>query len=128
MRVVKSIEEIKKNMKTLDNYLSKKVDLEYSYALDLIKRGICFIADNSSGEYRFYPSRFVGYANNSMDKHENNIFKDGKETNPVISGMLGCKPAVDADLDAKYKAYCQSLGLQPNERGAFGVERKYWKM
>ena len=123
MNLVKSIDEIKRNMNTLDDYLSKKIDPEYSYALDKIKLGICFIADNSSREYKFYPSRFIGYSNNSMNKHENNTEKDGRETNPAISKILNYKLSTDTCLEEKYKAYCQSLGIKANER-----KRKYWKM
>lgn len=128
MRCVQSIDEIKSNMTVLDGYLSEKHDPEYSFALDLIKKGICFIAISANSSYRFYPSRFIGYANNTMDKHENNEWKDGKETNPVISQILNQKYVPDAELEKAYREYCESLGFAPRERGAFGVERKYWRM
>ena len=43
MELVKSLEEIRHNIAVLDSYLDKKTDPEYSYALGLVKRGICFI-------------------------------------------------------------------------------------
>ena len=128
MRFVKSINEIKNNMTTLDDYLSEKHDPEYSFALDLIKNGICFIAASVNSSYRFYPSRFIGYANNTMNKHEKNEWKDGRKTKPVISQILNQKYVSDAELEIAYREYCESLGFTPRERGAFGVERKYLRM
>ena len=53
---------IKKNINTLENYLKRKTDPEYSYAIDLIRRGTCFVAmKQEDNEYHFYPSRFIGY-------------------------------------------------------------------
>ena len=85
IELAKSREEIRHNIQVIDKYLASKVDPEYSYALDLIKNGICFVVDDSSGRNRYYPSRFIGYASNSRDKHMNNESKDGKITNPAIT-------------------------------------------
>ena len=128
IELVKTREEIKQNIQVLDKYLSDKVDPEYSYALDLIKKGICFVVDDSSGRKKYYPSRFIGYASNSMDKHQNNESKDGKVTNPAISKILGSKPEPNHEYEKDYREYCESLGIVPQEKGAFGVERKYWKL
>lgn len=126
MELVKSLEEIRHNIAVLDAYLDKKTGPEYSYALGLVKRGICFVADNSSGKYRFYPSRFIGYVDNTMDKHMSNTPKDGKQTNPAISTILHDKPQHNLQLEELYQTYCQSLGFEANEKGARGIERKYW--
>lgn len=128
MELVETLEEIKDNMRTLDRYLRNKREPEYSYALSRIKRGTCFIADNSSGEYRFYPSRFIGYVNNTMNRHENNEYKNGRETNPAISAILGRNVSANAELEQAYREYCRRLGFEANEKGAFGVHRKYWKL
>ena len=126
MELVKSLEKIRHNIAVLDAYLDKKTGPEYSYALGLVKRGICFVADSSSGKYRFYPSRFIGYANNTMDKHMSNTTKDGKQTNPAISTILHDKPQHNLRLEELYQAYCQSLGFEANEKGSRGIDRKYW--
>lgn len=44
MNVVKEISQLKENINTLENYLNGEKDPEYSYAIDLIKRGTCFVA------------------------------------------------------------------------------------
>lgn len=43
MELIEKIEDIEENIQTIDNYLSNKTDGEYSFALDLIKRGTCFV-------------------------------------------------------------------------------------
>ena len=128
MRLVESIDEIHANMDTLDSYLSDESNPEYSYAVNLIKKGICFLADKKSGHYRFYPSRFIGYKENTMNRHESNQERDGRVTNVALSKIIGSQYAPDDDMDREYRAYCVSLGFKPSEKGAFGVARKYWRL
>ena len=74
-------------------------------------------------------SRFVGYQQNSMSKHENNEWKDGKETNPAIGTILGVGvPVSNTTLEKMYREYCKKLGFEAQDRGAFGVEHKYWEI
>ena len=79
-----------------------------------------------NGTYKFYPSRFIGYFGNSMNAHQNNNRRDGRTTNPAISAVLGMNPNANPEFDKAYKDYCETLGFTANERGSFGVERKYW--
>lgn len=126
MYLVENKSDIMKNIKVIDNYLSKGSEEEKEFALLLIKRGTCFVALQKDNGYVFYPSRFVGYKDNNMDAHLNNESKDGRETNPALSEMLGSKPVFNRELEGEYRNYCESLGFVANEKGAFGVERKYW--
>ena len=128
MKLVRNVSEITDNMDKIDQYLDNKVEPFYSFALGLIKKGVCFTARKVDGAYRFYPSRFIGYANNSMDQHLNNDMKDGKETNPAITHILGCPVCKDSMLEKEYRLYCEHLGFVANDKGAFGVERKFWKL
>ena len=128
MRFVENIKELQSNMDTLDRYLARKIESTYSFALERVKRGVCFVAKRTDDGYRFYPSRFIGYANNSMLGHLNNPYKDGKETNPVISQIIGVQPRSNAVLDKEYRNYCEKLGFTASDKGAFGVERKYWEL
>jgi len=126
MRTIENLIELQVNMKTLDKYITSKKDPEYGYGLDLVKKGTCFVAVKENNTYKFYPSRFIGYFGNSMNAHQNNEYKNGRETNPAISKILGGKPKPNNILDNLYKKYCESLGFIANEKGTFGVERKYW--
>ena len=126
MRTVRTVEELQENLNTIDSYIQSKHDPEYSYALDLIKHGICFISREVEGQLRFYPSRFIGYVGNTMNRHENNADRDGGETNPAISIICKTKCVPNAEQEKKYKSYCEELGFEAGERGPFGVERKFW--
>ena len=124
---VESLDEVLDNCATLDGYIESRKDPEYTYALDLVKRGTCFLAIEDEGEYRFYPSRFIGYYNNSMVQHENNVDKDGRVTNPAIAAAIDQgNPTPNSELDLLYKNYCNSLCFHASDKGTFGVERKFW--
>ena len=125
MERINNREDIMDNIATLDKYLENKSASEYDYALDKIKRGNCFIAVKCvNGTYRFYPSRFIGYKNNTMNSHDNNPEKDGRETNVYIREVLGSKESFDALLEDKYLDYCSSLNITPGKREK--LSRKYW--
>ena len=128
MNTIKSKDELLQNIKTLDEYLNKEEGQEYEFALNLIKRGTCFIVVKNDDNYKFYPSRFIGYSNNTMYKHQNNYYKDGRVTNAAINDIFGYKPIVDVELDEKYKNYCNKLGFNAYKKGSYGVERKFWNL
>ena len=128
-------EEIFKNITTINKYLDNPNSIEYNYARGLIRRGKCYIAFSYKGEYRFCPSRFIGYVNNTMEAHEymgkkrketGKTTRDGKETNPAISAILGDIILVGdtkwKDLEASFLIFCKKLGVKPYKN-----ERKYWK-
>jgi len=48
MRIVHNLDELKDNIMTLENYLSNKIDPQYNFALDLVKKGICFVIINEN--------------------------------------------------------------------------------
>lgn len=127
MKPIQTLEELRHNMDTLDQYLDNKTERTYSFALELVKKGVCFVVCKGNGKTKFYPSRFIGYADNTMSKHLSNDSKDGKVTNPAISKLLDGKPVYDPELESAYQAYCESLGFTANGKGTFGVMRKYWK-
>ena len=63
-----------------------------------------------------------------MDSHLNNDKKDGRDTNPAISDIIGNKPMPDKSLDYEYVKYCEGLGFTARDKGSFGVERKFWEL
>lgn len=125
---VNSKQQMIENIEVLDTYIYQNCDPEREFALDLIKRGICFVTVFNNGDYRFYPSRFLGYRKNDMDAHLNNWNKDGKETNPVISKIIGITPSYDLELENEYRKYCERLGFVAWNKGAFGIQRKFWRI
>jgi hypothetical protein len=128
MRLISNEAELRKNMDTLDSYLKKQTEPNHEYAIELIKKGICFVAVKEKGAYGFYPSRFIGYLGNTREAHINNDERDGTVTNPAISAILGAKPLLNPELEVQYRKYCEHLGFSANNRGLFGAERKYWEL
>lgn len=128
MRTIEKLIELMTNIKKIDEYLASRKDPEFSFAINLVKKGICFVATKINDSYKFYPSRFIGYDSNSMEAHLINEHRDGRETNPAISEILGNKPIPNTELDKLYKEYCETLGFTANDKGTFGVERKYWNV
>ena len=128
MELITNKDELLKNITLINSYLDCKVDPSYDFALELIRKGVCFVALQSESGARFYPSRFIGYKNNTMDAHLSNEQKDGRDTTPQISSIInnGKPPEYNAVLEKLYIDYCTSLGFTASAKGAFGVERKYW--
>lgn len=129
IELVYSEYQIWENIETLELYLNPYGYMDKrNFALDLIKNGVCFIAYKEGDEIKFAPSRFVGYVNNDMLKHENNEYKDGRETTKAISDILGAKPIEDVELEEEYQKFCENNSVIVGKKGAFGVKRKYWRM
>ncbi|MFV8343606.1 HNH endonuclease [Flavobacterium sp. XS2P39] len=125
MKLISNLEQILQNIKTVENYLTDGTSDEQLKISKFIQRGTCFIAYQIENEIRFAPSKFLGYINNSLEKHIPSE-TDGRNTNEMIINILETNPFFYEKLENEYIAYCQNLGLQPRKKGAFGVQRKYW--
>ena len=128
MRVVGSRIEIENNIRQLEEYRHSRDGDKVEYYKGLIKRGICFVIYNQEGKLVFSPSRFVGYANNTMNLHEANALRHGSKTNAAINHILGTRPSENDELEREYQRFCAELGIEPRQRGQFGHGRKYWRM
>jgi 5-methylcytosine-specific restriction protein A len=127
MKLINTKNQLINNIDTLEGYLTEGHDYSNSEATALVKRGTCFVAYNIDKEIRFAPSRFIGYVDNTLDKHSASE-KDGRETNKAIIKILGKKPQPNEKLNEKYLEYCNRLGIQPSEKGSFGAPRKFWQL
>ena len=118
--VINTKTQLINNLDRVEGYLSSPSDeLFYSMA-SYIARGRVFVAYIVDGIYHFAPSRFVGYKDNTLVKHNNNNEKDGKITNHAISKILGAK-AFYPKLEDAYLKYCEWLGVT-----AVNHKRTYW--
>lgn len=125
MQLVHGIEQIKLNIAELERgRVSTGAKLE-EYRL-LIQRGTCFMLYRSAKGVAFAPSRFIGYVGNMLVSHKENATRDGRVTNKAINAILGQNPTPNALLDKYYRQFCVANGIAPSNKGAFGVERKYW--
>lgn len=111
-----------KNLDRIEGYLSNGSDELYDAMAQYIARGRVFVSYKVNGEYHFAPSRFVGYKDNTLVKHQNNQEKDGKKTTPAITHILG-ERAYDTKLDQAYLNYCKWLGVTPSKN-----KRTFWTL
>jgi hypothetical protein len=118
--------ELLRNIQTLDDYLRERGGANVDFARELIQRGVCFAVVTLRGKTFFAPSRFVGYVGNDRQTHLANDDKDGRETNPVVSQILGNLPTESDEMESRYREFCGRLGIEVREKGSFGVTRKFW--
>ena len=114
MDFVQNEADLLKNVETLRTYLKSTDSEEVHFAQRLIHQGLCFVVVKTNGELEFFPSRFMGYLNNTKEKHEANRSKDGKLTNPAISRILHGKPVLSNAVWQKYKCFCEAHGITPS--------------
>jgi hypothetical protein len=124
MGFVKELADIIENIETVDKYLLDPV--KQDFVIGLIKEGSCFVAVKGEAEYRFYPSRFIGYKNNNLEAQTKRDRENGKDSSPSISQIFKRKPHPSQDLELEYKKFCQKLGFTASDKGSAGVEHKYW--
>jgi len=127
MKLILEKQQLISNLETLENYLSEGNDYQVKETCSLIKRGTCFVAYQIDKELRFAPSRFIGYIDNKLEIHLTSN-KHGRDTNKAIKSILSEDPLPNEKLEKKYLIYCHSIGIKPGETGAFGVQRKFWKL
>lgn len=128
MDFITNRKELEANLKQLEEYRYSRNLAELDFYTYLIKLGICFVVLTKNKKLLWGPSRFVGYRNNSMALHKENCEKDGRETNPVITDILGCRLEHDAHLEELYSDHCKDLGFTASPEGPFRHKRKYWPM
>lgn len=109
------------NIKTIEKYLMGDSDNDFDIMAKHISHGRVFIAYKIDGDFHFAPSRFIGYANNTLERHKQNLDKHGTITTQQITRILGHSNIYSQELEDAYKTYCFWLGKQPSKNN-----RSYW--
>ena len=110
-------EDIVQNIKTLYSYLDGKVDCEHKdWAIQRMSQGKNYVIEVVDSQIYFAPSRFVGYVDNTMEKHEANP-GNGTETDNKIKNFY--QKVQDVKLDAL-------LQKAMSEYGIVVGAKKYW--
>lgn len=109
------------NIKTIEKYLMGDSDNDFDTMAKYISHGRVFIAYKIDGDFHFAPSRFIGYANNTLEQHRQNPDKHGTITTQHITRILGHSNIYSQELEVAYKTYCVWLGKQPSKNN-----RSYW--
>ena len=121
MRLIINQEELKENLEIFEKYLCEGSREEQEFIEKRIAGGACFVSYKVSNEWRFAPSRFIGYYKNDIKKHNENNGKDGRITNPAIDKIAENKLEKNANLETEYLTYCKLLGIKPHNK-----TRKFW--
>ena len=122
-RIVENRADIERNVAYFWNLKgqSPKPNLSET-ARVMLRQGHNFVGIRFKGVgLLFAPSRFVGYRNNSFDKHKANP-GSGTETDRAIDKVAGISPPVpDAKLERAFRRVCDANAVAPQDR-----DRKYW--
>lgn len=114
---IETREDIVQNIKTLYSYLNGKVDSEHKdWAIQRMSQGKNYVIEVVDSQIYFAPSRFVGYVDNTMEKHEANP-GNGTETDDKIKNFY--QKVQDVKLDAL-------LQKAMSEYGIVVGAKKYW--
>ena len=119
--LISSKKQLIRNLDRVEGYLSSGSNELFDTMAKYIARGRVFVSYKVGGTIHFAPSRFVGYQNNSLVKHQKNKEKDGRETTPAITKILGAKNIFFSELEEAYLTYCEWLGVVPSNN-----KRTYW--
>lgn len=114
---IETREDIVQNIKTIYSYLDGKVDREHrDWAIQRMSQGRNYVIEVVDSQIYFAPSRFVGYIDNTMEKHEANP-GNGTETDNKIKNFY--QKVQDVKLDAL-------LQKAMHEYGIVVGAKKYW--
>lgn len=114
---IETREDIVQNIKTLYSYLDGKVDSEHKdWAIQRMSQGKNYVIEVVDSQIYFAPSRFVGYVDNTMEKHEANP-GNGTETDKKIKNFY--QKVQDVKLDAL-------LQKSMSEYSIVVGAKKYW--
>lgn len=110
-------EDIISNIETLYSCLHGESGEDYKqWAVDKLKRGKNMVVEVIDGHICFAPSRFVGYLNNTKDKHDEN-HGDGTDTDKIL------KTYYNKVQDGRLDFILQKELAKYDESSA---EKKYW--
>lgn len=110
-------EDILANIKTLYSYLEGKHGNEYqSWAVERMIKGKNFVVEIIDSKIYFAPSRFVGYFENTKEKHEEN-HGNGTQTDERIKTYY--QKIQDERLDLLFQHELSKYGVSSSEK-------KYW--
>lgn len=111
---IETREDIVQNIKTLYSYLDGKVDSEHKdWAIQRMSQGKNYVVEVVDSQIYFAPSRFVGYVDNTMEKHEAN-HGNGTETDNKIKNFY--QKVQDVKLDALLQKPCLNTVLLWGQR------------
>ena len=112
--LITSREDIILNIKTLYSYLNGEMGSDYkTWAVEKMTRGKNYIVEVIDSKIYFAPSRFVGYVNNTKDKHEEN-HGDGTQTDNEMKNYY--QKVEDDRLDLFFQKELSQFGVSSSKK------------
>ena len=97
---IKTRDDVIQNIKTLYSYLSDGNEDHYQWAIERLKKGKNYVVEIIDSHAYFAPSRFVGYKDNTIEKHQEN-YGDGTQTDDILKQFY--QKVQDDRLDNLFK-------------------------
>lgn len=103
--------DVVKNIYTLYSYAKSPIEDDREWALQRFQRGKWYVVEPFGNTLLFAPSRFVGYKNNTREKHTSN-HGDGTQTNNKFRELKLYKEIEDVYLSVQFERLMNSLGIE----------------
>lgn len=103
--------DVVRNIYTLYSYTRGTVTEDREWALQRFKKGKWYVVELFGDTLLFAPSRFVGYKNNTREKHTSN-HGDGTQTNDKFKELKLYREVVDDYLSEQFESFMSSLGIE----------------
>ena len=126
MKLITTREQLEKNIVTFNNYLFMGTLEQKTWAIRRMLECSYFIIYSINNELQFAPSIFVGYVDNSINKHDSYKEKHGTKTKNTINKLLKCEPVSDRALFEEYFKYCEKINIEKRENGVCNQSKKFW--
>ncbi len=126
--MIESIDDLWENLSEFSSYYKSDNLEKRDFFEKTIKRGWKYVCAEVDGTLMFCPSRFAGYKNNNMSRHEEKRNRrgdglDGTKTTAQINRILAQAPNSNQSYEDDFIKLCDSLKIKPHKR-----VRSYWKI
>ena len=120
---IESRVDVINNIYTLYSYANSSEAEDKEWAIQRFSNGKWFVVEPFGNTLLFAPSRFVGYKNNTREKHISN-YGDGTQTNKKLCELSLYKEMSDEYLSEQFKCFMNTLGIE-REVAKFFVPYNY---
>lgn len=114
--LVTNIGQVLQNAQTLADAVNDQ-SVEGTLAAELIGAGQVFFPYRYRDQLVFIPAKFLGYSDNSIEHCiEKRRVRNGGVARKAITRIIGYDAVVDADVEALFREYCDSIGVKAQSR------------
>lgn len=108
---IESRVDVINNIYTLYSYANSSEAEDKEWAIQRFSNGKWFVVEPFANTLFFAPSRFVGYKNNTREKHISN-YGDGTQTNKKLRELSLYKEMSDEYLSEQFECFMKTLGIE----------------